>query len=49
MLKLLKYFFYLFMLAGILFIAFAYARPMLGINFTADTKLIEQTVKSDIK
>ena len=49
MLILLKYFFYLFILAGILFVAFAYAGPMLGVNFTADTKFIEFPVRVDIK
>ena len=49
MLRLLKYFFYLLMLAGIVFVAFAYAGPMLGINFTADTKFIELPVMLGIK
>ena len=41
MLRLLKYFIYLFILSVILFVAFAYAGPMFGINFTADIQLIE--------
>ena len=49
MLRLLKYFFYLLMSVAIVFIAFAYAGPMLGINFTADTKFIELPIKLDIK
>tara|TARA_B100000787_G_C15929341_1_gene180047 strand:+ start:118 stop:267 length:150 start_codon:yes stop_codon:yes gene_type:complete len=49
MLRLLKYFFYLLTLAGIVFVAFAYAGPMLGINFTADTKFIELPVRLDVK
>ena len=48
MLRLLKYFFYLLILAGIVFVAFAYARPMLGINFTADTHSIEIPLRLDI-
>ena len=49
MLRLLKYFFYLLMSAGIVFVAFAYAGPMLGIAFTADTKFVEFPVRLDIK
>ena len=49
MLRLLKYFFYLLIMAGIVFVAFAYAGPMLGINFTPDTKFIELPVGLDIK
>ena len=37
------------MLAGIVFVAFAYAGPMLGIKFTADTKFVEFPVRLDIK
>jgi len=49
MLRLLKYFFYLLMLAGTVFVAFAYAGPMLGVNFTADIKFIEFPVRLDVK
>ncbi len=41
MLRMLKYFVYLLMLTCIVFVAFAYAGPTLGINFSADMKLIE--------
>ena len=37
------------MLAGIIFVAFAYAGPVIGINFTADKKFIELPVRLDIK
>ena len=41
MLRTLKYFIYLLMLTSLLFVAFAYAGPTLGINFSADMQLIE--------
>ena len=49
MVRLFKYFFYLFVLVGIAFVAFAYVGPMLGFDFSTSVHAIELPLDLDIK
>ncbi len=44
-----KYFFYLLVLAGIAFVAFAYVGPMVGFDFSTGVHAIELPLDLDIK
>ena len=41
MIRLIKFFFYVVMVLGILFIAFAYIGPILGFDFTTQNTIVE--------
>jgi len=49
MVRLFKYFFYLLVLAGIAFVAFAYVGPMFGFDFSTGVHAIELPLDLDIK
>ena len=48
MLRLLKYIFYLFLVAAIAFVGFAYLGPFFGIDFSAPIQTIELPLALDI-
>ena len=49
MVRLFKYFFYLLVLAGIAFVAFAYVGEMFGFDFSNGVHAIELPLDLDIK
>ena len=49
MVRLFKYYFYLLVLAGIAFVAFAYLGPMVGFDFATGVHAIELPLDLDIK
>ncbi|MDA7451663.1 hypothetical protein N8857_04900 [Planktomarina temperata] len=48
MLRLLKYIFYLFIVAAIAFMGFAYLGPFFGVDFSAHVQTIELPLTLDI-
>ncbi len=48
MLRLLKYIFYLFLVAAIAFVGFAYLGPFFGVDFSAQIQTIELPLALDI-
>ena len=48
MLNLIKYFLYLLILLAVVFVVFAYAGPIFGIEFSTDMKLIEIPLNLEI-
>jgi hypothetical protein len=49
MVKFSKYFFYLLVFSGIIFVSFAYLGPIFGVDFSAHMQSIEMVIDLDLE